>query len=338
MQDDNQQTNSDEFLNNLPIQSEDIAFKPGELISCGKCSRTNPPNRLKCVYCGAELEISAEQAEKIAPKLRKLENWENGFNLIYIPKNESFDDETTAQTAKFIGLEKEVLRTIFETQKPLPIVRAESGKEAEILQSRLKEAGLETFVISDELLDAENFPKRLRGLEFHDNNVLLILFNNDEVEEIKAEDLCLMVSGAIFQKAVESIEKRKKGESKILETAETASDEVLIDIYSKNVATGYRILTKGFDFSCLESEKGILARENIKKLITKFQKFAPNAKLVNDYLEIREVLGDVWEIEQRKDSQGLKRQRFGKFDLSNISSSNNLQQFTKYSRLQWHIL
>ncbi len=338
MQEDNQPTNDDEFLKNLPIQAEDIAFKPEELISCGKCSRTNPPTRLKCVYCGAELELSAEQIGKIAPTLRKLENWENGFNLIYLSKGENIDVDETAQIAKFLGLESEVLQAIFETQKPLPIARAESAKEAEILQNRLKESGLETLVISDAALAAENFPKRLRGLEFLGDKILLILFNNDEVEEINAEDLSLIISGAIFQKAVESTEKRKKGESKILETFETASDEILVDIYSKNDSTGYRILTKGFDFSGLEKEKGMLARENIKKLIAKLQTTAPNAKLIDNYTAVRSVLGNVWEIEQRKDSQGLTRQRFGKFDLSNISSSNNLQQFTKYSRLQWHIL
>jgi hypothetical protein len=338
MQEDNQQPGDDEFLKNLPVQTEDIAFKPEELILCAKCGRTNPPTRLKCVYCGGELELSAEQSAKIAPSLRKLENWENGFNLIYLPKNENIDDDEAAKIAKFLSVEKEVLQAIFEAQKPLPVARTESGKEAEILQNRLGESGLEIRIISDETLAAENLPRRLRGLEFFDDKILLILFNNDEVEEINAEDLTLIVPGAIFQKAVESTEKRKKGESKILETSETASDEILIDIYTKNDATGYRILTKGFDFSCLETEKGILARENIKKLVAKLQTAAPNAQLIADYPAVRSVLGNVWEIEQRKDSKGLTRQRFGKFDLSNISSSNNVQQFTKYSRLQWHIL
>jgi hypothetical protein len=155
---------------------------------------------------------------------------------------------------------------------------------------------------------------------------------------INIADLSLIVSGAIFEKSVESQEKRKKGENKILEASETFSDEILVDIYTKNDATGYRILTKGFDFSCLGAEKGILARDNIKKLVVKLHTIAPNAKLIDDYLSVRSVLGEIWEVEQRKDSKGLSRQRFGKFDLSNISSSNNLQQFTKYSRLQWQIL
>ncbi len=338
MNDDNQQMPDEEYLKNLLVQTEEIAFKPEELISCAKCARTNPPTRLKCFYCGAELELSAEQTAKIAPVLRKLENWENGFNLIYLPNGETPNVEITAEIAKFIGAETENLHAMFEANKPLPIARTETVTEAVMLQNRVHESGLRCFIIADEALAAEVFPKRLRRLEFDGDKILLILFNNDEVEEINAADLSLIVSGAIFQKAVESLEKRKKGESKILDTSETASDEILIDIYSKADSRGYRILMKGFDFSCLEAEKGILARENIKKLIAKLQNFSGNAKLCDDYTAVRSVLGNVWEIEQRKDSRGLTRQRFGKFDLSNISSSNNLQQFTKYSRLQWHIL
>ena len=324
--------------NNEQFQTEEIAFKPEELIPCKNCARTNPPTRLNCFYCGAELELSAEQTAKIAPVLRKLENWENGFNLIYLPDGENINDETTGQIAKFIGLETEILQKIFDANKPLPIARTESLKEAEIIKNRLKEANLSSSIVTDEKLAPDNLPKRLRGLEFEDGKILLILFNNDEVEEFNAADLSLIVSGAIFEKSVESLEKRKKGESKILEASETASDEILVDIYTKNDSTGYRILTKGFDFSCLGAEKGILARENIKKLMTKLQTVAPNAKTVDDYLSLRNALGDIWEVEQRKNSKGLTRQRFGKFDLSNVSSSSNLQQFTKYSRLQWHIL
>ena len=53
-----------EWVNNMPVRSENIAFGAEEMITCGKCSRVNPPNRLKCLYCAAALEISAEQADK----------------------------------------------------------------------------------------------------------------------------------------------------------------------------------------------------------------------------------------------------------------------------------
>ncbi len=338
MQENNNNSTDEDFLKNLPLQAEEIGFKPDEMLACGKCARTNPPNRVKCMYCGAELEISAEQAGNIKPGLRKLELWEQGFNVIYLPNDEQIAVETIRKLAQLTGREKEFLQKAFDARTPLPLVRCETAKEAEILQNRLNEDGLKTSVVSDESLTADTLPTRLRGVEIRDKYVLLTIFNTGKIEIINLEDLKIIVTGAIFQKAVEATEARKKGTTKILDATEIASDEALIDLYTGENANGYRILTKGFDFSCLGAEKGILARDNIKKLAAKLQTIAPQAKLIDDYLSVRGVLGEVWEVEQRKDSQGLSRQRFGKFDLSSISSSNNSQQFTKYSRMQWHLL
>jgi hypothetical protein len=335
---ENEQIEADGWIKDLPVQAENIAYKPEELNLCGKCSRTNPPNRLKCLYCGAALEISDEQTAKIKPNLRKLENWEKGFNLIFLPGSSEKKEFDSIEAAKILNLEKETLQKIIEAEKPLPLARVDSQREAEIVAQKLKENGLQISLISDETLAPENLPTRLRGLEFDKDRLILIFFNKDEIAEIRSEELALIVSGAVFERKTESIEKRKKGESKILDATETASDEILIDIYSKKDPGGFRIPAKGFDFSCLGAEKGVLAVENMKKLIAKLREFAPEAKFVNDYLSVREVLGNVWEVENRKESQGLKRHSFGKFDFSNVSTSNNLQQFTKYSRLQRQLL
>jgi hypothetical protein len=329
----------DRWLRDLPIQAENPAFKPEEMIVCRKCKRKNPPTRLDCLYCGAELELSAAQSEFLKPNLRKLENWEKGFNLVYSPDSHGFGDAKISEIAKITKCEKEFLRKLFDAEKPLPLVRAESEKEAEIVQKRLRGFDVETSIISDESLDVEKPAQRLRRIEFHDDKIIFILFNQDEIVEIQPDDLILIVTGAIFERKVEATERRdKKGESKILQTSETASDEFLIDVYSRENTIGYRIFAKGFDFSCLESEKGILAAENLKKLAQKLREAAPGAKFSNDYLQVRESLGNVWQVEEKIDSQGLKREGFGKFNLGNITTINNMSQFTKYSRLQRQLL
>jgi hypothetical protein len=328
--------NNEDRLTNLPVQTENIAFKTKELITCTKCQRTNPPNRLKCFYCAAELEISAENAALINPNLRKLESWEKGFNLIYNPQKS--EATILSEISKIIHLDKEIVQQIIEAKKPLPIVRGETEKEIAIVKKNLQRFGMETVIISDESLLSEKPPIRLRGLEFWEDKLVLVFFNTDEIASISRGDLALIVSGSIFENKTESVIKRKKGESEVVDASETASDELLLDLYTLGNSTGYRIHTKGFDFSCLETEKGILSADNLKKLTKKLTEFAPEAKFVNDYLAIRENLSSIWEIEQRKDSQGLKRKGFGKFDFSNVALSSNLQQFTKYSRLQWQIL
>ncbi|HYP49521.1 MAG TPA: hypothetical protein VEQ34_01170 [Pyrinomonadaceae bacterium] len=334
-----EQIHDDQWLKDVSIEPEIQGFRAEEMISCPKCERKSPPTRLKCFYCGAELPVTAEQAEFIKPQPRKMEVWEKGFNLIILPNAQTSDDAKTAEVAAMTRLEREDLKKIIDAQKPLPLVRADSEKEAGIIRKRLSETGFEVSVLSDEDLKIETVTRRLRGIEFGgDEKIVLILFNSDEIAEIRREDLVLIVTGAQFERRIETTEQRKKRENKVLESTETSADELLIDIYTRGDAIGYRIVSNGFDFSCLAAEKGILARENMQKLTEKLRAFAPQAKFVGDYLQVRDHLGKVWEVEEKRTSRGLQRKSFGRFDFGNVTTINNLSQFTKYSRLQWHLL
>jgi hypothetical protein len=63
-----------------------------------------------------------------------------------------------------------------------------------------------------------------------------------------------------------------------------------------------------------------------------------NTKFDNSYAKVRHILGQVWETEETKNSKGIKASSFGNFNVENITTINNLQQFTKYSRLQLQLL
>jgi hypothetical protein len=327
-----------ERVNNIPVQSENIAFGADEMVVCGKCGRTNPPNRLRCFYCAAELGISPVNAEQVKPVFRKLEAWEKGYNVVSHPSVGEPSREGIAAVARAVSLETEVVREIIKAGRPMPIARVEGETEAAIVTETMAKYGLDASVIGDGSLAADIFPKRLRGLRFAGDRLILMLFNTGEVVQIAAGDLALIVVGALLEQRTETIEKRKKGQSKTLDESETSSDEVLIDIYTGNDPSGWRIPTSGFDFSCLGPEKGLLAVQNMSKLIAKLREFAPDAKVADDYLADRHSLSMVWEVEQRKDSQGLRRSGFGKTDFGKVASTNNLGQFTKYSRLQWQLL
>ncbi|HEX8737123.1 MAG TPA: hypothetical protein VF721_17460 [Pyrinomonadaceae bacterium] len=338
MEKKHEQIHADQWLKDISNEPEIQGFRAEEMISCPQCERKSPPTRLKCFYCGFELPVSAAQAEFIKPQPRQMEAWEKAFNLIILPNAQTCDDAKLREVAAVTRLGKEDLRKLIETQKPLPLTRAESAKEAEIIQKRLSETGFESLILSDEDLKSEIVTRRLRGIEFDEDKLILILFNSDEIADVRREDLSLIVTGALFQRRIETTEQRKKRENKVLETTETSADELLIDIYTTDDKIGYRIISSGFDFSCLEAEKGILARENMRKLVDKFRAFAPQAKFVGDYLEIRDVLGKVWEVEEKRASSGLQRKSFGRMDFGNVMTINNLAQFTKYSRLQRHLL
>jgi hypothetical protein len=197
--------------------------------------------------------------------------------------------------------------------------------------------GFNTEILSDEKLAANKMPHRLRSVDFWDDKLILVLFNTDEIVEIDLQDLVLIVSGAIFERKTEAVESRKKGENKLQKSTETASDEMLFDIYSRDDAEGFRVFAKGFDFSSLEAEKAMTANENLKKLAEKLKSAAPNLKAVENYLSVRESLSGIWEAEEMRDSKGLTRKAFGKFNLENTTIVTNWTQFNKFSRLQWHV-
>ncbi|MBX7173760.1 MAG: hypothetical protein K1X72_22510 [Pyrinomonadaceae bacterium] len=336
MEKKNEQIHPDQWLKDLPVQSEEIGFKAEEMILCDKCQRKSPPTRLKCFYCGADLKVSYDQTQFLKPSFRKLEDWEKGFNLVYLPKDAPVDE---VKAAKLLNLEREDATRLFSAKKVLPLARLESQTEAEVLVNRLHEIGIDCKIVLDELLKIETLPRRLRGIDFYEDKLILILFNADEVAEIPLNDINLIVVGTLFERKIEAVESmKKKDEKKVLESAEISSDETVIDIYSTQDNLGYRIEPKGFDFSCLGAEKSLLAKDNIKTLAEKLRSIVPNAKFDNDYLQIRLELSKVWEVSQRNDSNGLNRSMVGKLSRTNITTVSNLIQFTRYSRLLRNLL
>ena len=339
MEKKNEQIHPDQWLKDLPIEPEIESFSAEAMISCEKCGRKSPPTRLKCLYCGAELKVSAEQSLHLKPNLRKLEDWEKGFNIILHAGKKTADLNKISEIANLLHLEKDEVQKIFNLNLSLPLARAETHTEAEVLSKRLQEFGVLSKIVSDQSLNVEKLPRRLRGLEFDEDKLILILFNADEIVQILNDNISLIVVGLSIERKIEATESmKKKDDKKILDTTEFSNDEYLIDIYHREDGIGYRIESKGFDFSCLGSEKELFAKANMPKLIEKLRQIASNAKFNKDYPQIREELGKVWDVSQRNDSSGLQRSSMGKLHRTNTTTVSNLLQFTRYSRLQWHNL
>ncbi|MBC7899654.1 MAG: hypothetical protein H7070_06335 [Saprospiraceae bacterium] len=324
------------WLKDIPVRSEDIGFKAEEMSQCPKCGKNNPPTRPNCFYCTADLEVHATEIRSAKLNLRRLEPWEKGFNIINLPG--SLKTLDTVSITRLLSMDADHLKQVTEAEGSIPIARLESRKEAEAAVEILSQYGLESKVIGDDELLTDKLPVRLRGLEFCEEILVLTLFNTNEKRDIRYSEISLIITGAIFESRTETVEKRKKKDREILLETQTSSDGDLIDIYTFDDPAGYRVPVKGFDFSCLGADKGLLAAENIRRLIVDLRSFAPGAKFVSDYVANRALLGIVWEVERRKDSSGLQRTGFGRKDFTNVESSNNLQQFTKYSRLQRHLL
>jgi hypothetical protein len=319
------------------IQTEEISFKPREMVDCDGCNRANPPNRLNCIYCGAALAISPDVAAGVTPSLRKLESFERGFNVV-VTKVQTTDH--IVKIGRLLSSEPASFLAILEAKTPLPLARVESETDAECLLSRLNELGVISQVVTDVDLAAERPPIRLSGIDLGAESLTLTDFNTGRTTTIPKTDLVLIVTGTITHARIDSLEKkRRRGkQTKVLEESSTTSDEQLVDLYSSQDPIGFRVHLTGFDFSCLGARKGMLAAENMRLLAALLVDTCPNAKLVNNYDSIRDELGDVWGVESRKDTKGLLRIRVGKHEFGSVASTNNLLQFTKYSRLQWQLL
>ena len=319
------------------IQTEDIAFSPDELNACNACGRQNPPNRTKCMYCGDELEIATEDLTQIKPIIRPMESWERGFNVI-LTGTTAGADISIVKIASLISRDAADVESILTADAPIPLARLETSRDAEIMIGALAVLGLSCKIFSDEDLAADKLPTRLAGIEIGDGAFKFIDFNTRAGSEILSTELALIIPGNLRQSRINLVEKRRRKGAEVLDETESTADEVILDLYSRSDAKGFRIQLAGFDFSCLGAEKGFLAAENMSRLIKLLARLAPNVRVVDNYSSVKHLLAPVWEIEAWSDIQGIKRLSFGKSGLGKTETTSNLRQFTKFSRLQWHLL
>lgn len=319
------------------LQTENIAFDPNEMIGCDGCGRANPPNRLNCIYCGSELDIPLGTSGSIKTNQRKLELWEHGFNVIAPPSSKTGQD--LGKIAALLSMDPADVRMILDTGCPLPLARVESEKEASIISRGLSTLGVNCSTVSDDDLGGDKPPVRLSRIDNVEDRLVLKDFNTANLTEIAKADLAVIVPGILTLSKTDSLEnKRRGGKSKLLSETTTSADESVIDIYTRNDANGFRVRMTGFDFSCLGEDKRLLAAENIRSLTDFLERQCPNAKLVNNYAVLKQALGVVWEVESRRDSKGVQRMGLRKTEFGAVATINNTSQFTKFSRLQWHLL
>ena len=72
----------------------------------------------------------------------------------------------------------------------------------------------------------------------------------------------------------------------------------------------------------------------MKRLIETLRTRGSNVKVVDDYRRIRPLLNGIWDIESRKDPTGPQKVGFGKREFGVVHSTSNVEQFTRFSRLQ----
>jgi hypothetical protein len=334
---DSSNAESDELdaLRSASLISDDERFKSEEMIACSGCGRQNPPNRLACLYCGAELEGARTDVAKI--NFQQPESWEEGFSIVYAGKG-SVDTAVAERAAEILPLEIEQLTRITSIGAPAPVAYLKSLREADILASRLADIDLAVAITGDDLLTPQVPPTRIRAIEFTEDAVAFEDFNTGNKNQILKDESLLLVTGSIFKTHSETEGKRSRRTTKGISRAEASFDEPVLDIYPASDVFGFRLRTSGFDFSCLGDRMQKLGADNLANLIDKLLDFFSSPKYVDQYQANHTLLDAVWPVELRNESSTVSRGTFGGSRIKRVTLSDNTAQFTRFSRLQRHFL
>ena len=320
-----------------PVEpSEPQGFAPDQMIRCDECLRANPPTRVACLYCSAALPRTEESARLRKPVLRPPEKHQTAYNNILLPPNSEPSEAVVAEAADLLKISAENVKRILAERMPLPVACTASREEAELVFERLRDIGLQTIVLSDdELVGSEMAVKRVKSMTIHDDIVALQQSGTRDQTEIRWRDVVLIVTGRLFVKRVE-IEERKtrRAENEIVRTSEFASDEAVLDFYTSTDPQTLRVTANGFDFSCLGSQKALIANENILRLQQMIAANAPDARVDDAYKRLRRMLDVVWGPQQETQSSGWRRERPGKLSVGLATIDSNEIQFTRYSRMR----
>jgi hypothetical protein len=311
---------------------EPQGFAPEQMIRCEECLRVNPPTRINCLYCSVLLPITELSARVRKPILRPLEKHELGYNTIVLPQAETLCAQAIGEATELLKLKKQDLERILAEGRPLPIARTASSEEAQLILERLQGIGISVVTLRD-----EGSVKRVRSLSFEDSHLVM---NPQQPKEVVTpwSNVILLAVGRLIEKRVEVKETKSRGaENEIVDTSEFFSDEPVIDLYLSTHPETWRISASGFDFSCLEPEKGLITNENIARLQRRLVAMATSARFDDTYNRLRSLLDLVWCAEQETKSSGWRRERPGKLSFGTATINSNERQFTRYSRLLYYV-
>ena len=322
-----------------PVEpSEPLGFPAEQMIRCEKCLRANPPTRVSCLYCVTPLPLTEASVRLRKPVLRQPEKHQLGYNSILLPV--AGEVANVDDAAALLKLSPENMQQLMSQSVPMPVARTSSREEAELVRLRLRDLGLSCVTVSDEelgLSSSDNLVRRVRAMR-SDEERFVIYHSGTEATEVAWSEVILILPARIIETRLEIKERlTRKKENEIVDTNEFFRDEVVIDFYTAADWFTSRVSASGFDFSCLGSEKALVANENIGRLQRLIIAKAVNARVDDSYPRVRNLLELVWSTQSETESSGWRRERPGKLSVGVATTKSNESQFTRYSRLRYYL-
>jgi hypothetical protein len=263
-----------------------------------------------------------------------LEPGESGYTNILQPAGST--TEAASEAGLLLRLPEESLNQILNDGLPVPLAWTASVDEARLIEARLEQLGIHSFIVSDVDLRLEQFPPlRIRAAQFSEAGVVLHQVTTNAHWEQTWSTLVLIVEARLTVKRVASKERKTSTrENRVLDASETQTDEAVLDIYATGNDSCFRIAANSFDFSCLGQRKALLVNENFKQLVQLIKEHAAQISIDDTYRSVRRSLELVWPSERRTESRGWRRERLGKLTFGAVTEVSNETQFSRYSRLR----
>ncbi|MEP6913583.1 MAG: hypothetical protein ABI923_12560, partial [bacterium] len=242
-----------------------------------------------------------------------------------------------SEAAALLRLATVDLARILALKLPLPVARAATLEEALLVQRRLANLEIDTRIVPDAELGAEETPStRVRAIEIDDTGIRAFRTSETAAHHIPWSDFELLVAGRLITRRFELQEQnRTRSEASIIDASEFFADEPVFELHTKTLNVPCRFSANSFDFSCLGKMKTLLAGENLATLLHQFYENAPLAERDESYNLVRKALEVVWPSQQQHESSGWRRERPGKYTVGSATETSNERQFSRYSRLRY---
>jgi hypothetical protein len=324
-------------IHDIQFMSEDERFAIDQMIVCESCSRSNPPNRTSCLYCGKPFQGALVSGDFAKINYQRPEAWEDGFSLVYAGENE-VNEGVVNSASELLKIEAKELRQALEVHVRLPLIYLRSLTDAGLLASRLSNVGFDCAIVGDDLLQARVLPTRVRSMVSNGDEFFFEDFNTSKMIAVKRDDRVLLVPGTLLQTSTEMSGKITKKTLKTTDESLASFDEAVIDIYPPNDVYGMRIRSSGFDFSCLGDQKQPIAGANMAALMDMFLAQFSSAIFIDQFKVCAPLIDTVWPVSSTKHSSSVTRGPLGGIRKHSVTVVDNTIQFTKFSRLQRYFI
>ena len=229
------------------------------------------------------------------------------------------------------------LSRILALRQPLPATRTATVEEASEITDALRAVGIESSTVPSHELHLEELSKKVYALEFSNEALTATLVGSNARVSAGWDELILLVTGRLLLSRVEVEERRRRGRKQTVNSRHLSADESVLDVYVATSEINWRMKASNFDFSCLGSARSFTAFENFTALTHELRERATKAQFDDSYAQARSALEIVWPLEPQTRIGDWRRSGAGKFDTATVTTTDNEDQFTRYSRLRHYL-